>query len=64
MSNYHEVLRKHHQLQVEDLRKRDEALDAAVAAEQRDGESLAETVTRMFRESHPQLLKYYQVEVR
>lgn len=64
MSNYHEVLRKHHQLQVEDLKKRDEALDAAVTTERRDGETAAETVTRMFREGHPQLLKYYQVEVR
>lgn len=64
MSNtYHEVLRRHLQLQALDLKKRDEAFDAAIAAERRDGESPEQTTARMFREGSPQLLKYYGMEV-
>ena len=61
MSNYHEVLRKYAALQVQDLKKRDELLDAAVTTERREGETPAQTVTRMFREDHPALRKFYGI---
>lgn len=59
MSNYHEVLRRHLQLQALDLKKRDAEFDQAVATEKREGESPEQTTARMFREDHPAIRKHY-----
>jgi hypothetical protein len=60
MSNqFHEVLRKHRALQVEDLKKRDSEFDAAIATEKRDGETPEQTTARMFSEDHDAVRKYY-----
>lgn len=59
MTNYHEVLRKHQALLADFRKERDAAFDAAVAAERREGETPEQTVSRMFREDHPQLRKFY-----
>lgn len=63
MSNYHEVLKRHLQLQALDLRKRNEAFDAAVATEKRDGETPEQTTRRMFAENHAAIRKFYGLEV-
>ena len=60
MSNqFHEVLRKHRQLQTDELKKRNSEFDAAIAIEKRDGETPEQTTARMFREDHDAVRKYY-----
>ncbi len=59
MTTYHEVLRRHLQLQQLDLRKRDAEFDQAVAAEKREGETPEQATARMFREDHPAIRKHY-----
>ncbi|NLG62467.1 MAG: hypothetical protein GX539_09490 [Candidatus Cloacimonetes bacterium] len=61
MTNHHEVLRKHAQLQREARKRADDELTTAARAQKRAGETEADTIARLHAEAHPSILKYYGI---
>lgn len=61
MTNHHEVLRKHAQLEREARKRADDELTTTARAEKRAGETEEQTIARLHAESHPSILKYYGI---
>lgn len=63
MSNFaHEVLKRHHQLEREARKAAFAEIEFAARAAKRADETIEQTIARLHAESHPSILKFYNME--